>query len=317
MNRLDRLVALIIFLQGRHRVDIKEMADRYEISERTIYRDLKSLQESGVPIACEPGRGYYIVRGYHLPPVMFSKEEAAALLAGERVMQKWNDTALIKSYHSALDKIRAVLSPDEKEYLDTMDRHIHAFNFYDDYKISTDPEVFGFLQNAIFQKDVIFINYHTPYKEESTNRDVEPLGLFLMENYWYLAAWCRLRNDYRMFRIDRIAQYHRSKVKFVENNAHSLKEFYDRSLHKERDLHPVVVRFDKSMIRYIGDQKYYHGLMSEAEVENGVEMTFLCPSYEYFSRWLLMWGGSFEVLEPEQVKERVKELSEELYNHLR
>ncbi len=313
MNRIDRLTAMIIFLQGRHRVNMDEISERYDVSERTVYRDLHALQEAGVPIGCEPGEGYYIVKGYHLPPVSFDKDEAAALLAGERVMQKWNDTLLSTSYLSALEKIRAVLRPDDKEYLDTLDRHIQAFNLNDGHKTATSPIAFGFLQNAIFQKQVISLRYHTPYKDELTNRDVEPLGLYLMGNYWYLAAWCRLRDDYRMFRIDRITEYKNTKEKLPELNDHTLKEFYDQSLHKERELHPAIVRFDKNIIRYIGDQKYYHGWISETIVENGFEMTFLCSSYEYFSRWLLMWGGSFEVIEPIQIKKRVKELSEELF----
>lgn len=315
MNRIDRLTAMIIFLQGRHRVNVDDIAERYNISERTVYRDLHALQEAGVPIGCEPGEGYYIVKGYHLPPVSFDKDEAAALLAGERVMQKWNDTLLSKSYLSALDKIRAVLRPDDKEYLDTLDQHMQTFNFSYGSRTVPGPEAFGFLQNAIFQKQVISFRYHTPYKEEWTNRDVEPLGLFLMGNYWYLAAWCRLRDDYRMFRVDRITQYQNANEMLPEQNEHTLKEFYERSLHKERELHTTVIRFDKNILRYMGDQKYHHGWISETEVENGTEMTFLCSSFEYFSRWLLMWGGSFEVVEPVQVKKRIKELSEELYNH--
>ena len=102
MNRIDRLTAIIIYLQGHQRVTVEEMANRYDISERTVYRDLSALHEAGVPIGSEPGEGYFIVKGYHLPPVMFDKEEAAALLAGERLMQKWSNTALGESYLSAL-----------------------------------------------------------------------------------------------------------------------------------------------------------------------------------------------------------------------
>lgn len=315
MNRIDRLTAMIIFLQGRQRVSIEELSERYQKSKRTVYRDLHALQEAGVPIGSEPGEGYFIVKGYHLPPVMFNKQEAAALLAGERLMQKWGETTLSKSYLAALDKIRAVLHPREKEYLDTLDQHIKAFHYPDERGRSTDHQIFGFLQDAIFAKEVISIEYSSPYREASTRRDVEPLGLLLMGYQWYLAGWCRLRSDYRQFRLDRISRYRTTGECLDESIGHTLKEFYDRTLHKEKDLLPIVVRFNREAIRYMGDQKYYHGWVSEEEVEHGVEMTFLSSSLEYFSRWLLIWGSMATIIEPDSVKKRVQELSKELHEH--
>ncbi len=141
MNRIDRLTAIIIYLQGHQRVTVDELAERYDISTRTVYRDLSALQEVGVPIGSEQGKGYFIVKGYHLPPVMFDKEEAAALLAGERLMQKWSETELSESYLSALDKIRAVLRSREKEYLDTLDQHIKTFPYSDENPIKIDRRI--------------------------------------------------------------------------------------------------------------------------------------------------------------------------------
>ena len=94
MNRIDRLTAIIIFLQGRKFVPVETLAERYSISQRTVYRDLRALEEAGVPIGFETGKGYFIMRGYHLPPVMFDKNEAVSLLAAERLMQPWNNNEL-------------------------------------------------------------------------------------------------------------------------------------------------------------------------------------------------------------------------------
>src|SRR5699024_7959095 len=163
------------------------------ISERTVYRDLKALQEAGVPIGFESGAGYYIVKGYHLPPVMFSKDEAAAMLAGERLMQRWSDTSLGKSYQMALEKIRAVLRSREKKYLDTLDQHLKAITYPDEHKTDEDHKVFIFLQDAIVRRKVVALEYYSPYRDQTTQRDVEPLGLLLRNNRWYLGAWCRLR----------------------------------------------------------------------------------------------------------------------------
>lgn len=313
MNRIDRLTAMIIYLQGRQRVTVGRIAERYQISNRTVYRDLKALQEAGVPIGFESGKGYYIVRGYHLPPVMFSKEEAAAMLAGERLMQKWSDTALGESYQSALDKIRGVLPAREKEYMDTLDQHLKAFPYPDERAPMEDSKIFVFLQDAIVRRKIIAIEYYSPYRDDVSRREVEPLGLLLRNNRWYLAAWCRLRIDYRMFRIDRIESYRKTGEKLPEQSNHSLKEFSDESLKKEQDLKEVTVLFDHDSIRYMGDQKYYRGWVSEKKMPEGIEMTFLTTSIEYFARWLLMWGESAAIQKPALLKERVAELSKALY----
>lgn len=315
MNRIDRLTAMIIYLQGRPRVTVEEMADRYDISERTVYRDLRALQEAGVPIGSEQGRGYFIVQGYHLPPVMFDKDEAAALLSGERLMQKWSETKLGQSYTAALDKIRSVLRSREKEYLDTLDQHIKTFTYSDERQVETDYRIFVFLQDAVVNGAVVSIEYYSPYKDQRTQRNVEPLGLLIRGDYWYLAAWCRLRTDYRMFRVDRIEHYKKTGEQITESPAHSLQEFSQQSLREEKDLEEVVVQFEEEMIRYLGDQKYYRGWVSEEKVDGGINMTFLTSSVEYFARWLLMWGKGVTVHQPEQLKERVRELSEELWQH--
>lgn len=315
MNRIDRLTAIIIYLQGHHRVTVDELADRYDISTRTVYRDLRALQEAGVPIGSEEGKGYFIVKGYHLPPVMFDKDEAAALLAGERLMQKWKETKLSESYLSALDKIRAVLHSREKKYLETLDQHIKTFTYSDEQQIETDYRVFVFLQDAVVHGSVISMEYYSPYKDQYTQRDVEPLGLLIRDDYWYLAAWCRLRTDYRMFRVDRIESYKKTGEQLPESREHTLQEFSEQSLREEKDLEEVVVQFDEEMVRYLGDQKYYRGWTSEERVDGGVNMTFLTSSIEYFARWLLMWGDGVTIHYPKKLKERLYRLSEELYRH--
>lgn len=315
MNRIDRLTAIIIFLQGRTRVAVDELAERYAISQRTVYRDLHALQEAGVPIGSESGKGYFIVKGYHLPPVMFDKDEVAALLTGERMMQKWSDTKLGESYVSALDKIRSVLRTKDKEYLDTLDRHIRSFPYKDEKPTEADYKVFTFLQDAIFDHKVIRIEYYSPYKDQFTKRDVEPLGLLLRDNNWYLAGWCRLRDDYRLFRVERIEYFKKTNEQLSDQSSHTLKEFSEQSLQREKDLHEVKVLFSHKISRYIGDQKYYHGWVTEQKLDDGLEMTFLTSSIEYFARWLLIWGNGVEIIAPDKLKIRVRELSEELYKH--
>lgn len=316
LNRIDRLTAMIIFLQGHKHVTVEEMVERYNISERTVYRDLKALQEAGVPIGSEPAKGYFIVKGYHLPPVMFSKEEAAALLTGERLMQQWQGSSLSDSYQSSLDKIRAVLSGQEKEYLDVLDEHIKAFPYTETSNAPHDREIFNFLQESIFKREVITIDYYSPYQDKITQRDIESLGLLLRGTKWYLAAWCRFRENYRMFRVDRIKSHRRTGIILNEPLAHTLKDFYETNLKsEEKEIQKVVVRFSHEMFRYLGDQKYHYGWVSQEEVDDGKELTFLTYSIEYIARWLLSWGKDIQIKEPQILINRVQELSAELYQH--
>lgn len=315
MNRIDRLTAIIIFLEGRKYVPINEIAERYGISERTAYRDLKALEEAGVPIGIETGKGYYILRGYHLPPVMFSKSEAMSLLAAERLMQRWSNSELGQAYHSALDKIRSTLPPDDKDYFEAMDHHVG--NLYPEPASAafSDNQIFSFLQNAIFKKELIDIQYQRPYGEETNSRKVEPLGLLVMGRNWYLAGWCRLRKDYRMFRLDRFESYKLCGEKIPQPAERTLKEFYERNLHREKEFKEIAVWFDKEVARYVGDQKYWHGWAWEKVTDNGVEMTFLTPSIEYTARWLLTWGTSIKILHSEEMQTALLRISEDLFEH--
>lgn len=315
MNRIDRLTAIIIYLQGRQKVTVDDLSERYNISARTVYRDLAALQEAGVPIGSEPGEGYFIVKGYHLPPVMFDRNEASSLLAGERLMQKWNHTEIGKSYLSAVDKIRAILPPDDKVYFETLDQHIQTYNYYNQDFPKTDDQIFVSLQNAIFKKEVIEISYEAPYKQVKTTRNVEPLGLLLMSNHWYLAAWCRLREDYRMFRLDRFQGFKFTGKKLPDPPEHTLKEFHERNLDEEKVLTEVTVWFGNDMIRYIGDSKYQYGWAWEEKTDDGLKMTFLTSHLEYLARWTLMWGKSAKILQPKSVIDIAEHLVKDLYNH--
>ncbi|MFV1883761.1 MAG: helix-turn-helix transcriptional regulator [Balneola sp.] len=315
MNRIDRLTAIIIFLQGRKYVPIEELAERYSISERTAYRDLRALEEAGVPIGNEPGKGYFILRGYHLPPVMFNKNEAMALLAAERMMQRWNNSELGRSFQSALDKIRSTLPSDEKEYFETMDSHIRNYYHFEVDNALSDDRIFSFLQNAIFKKHVIELEYKRQYGEESTLRKIEPLGLLIMGRNWYLAGWCRLREDYRTFRLDRFQSYKLTGELINASDRHSLKDFYDRKLHQEKDLKEVTIQLNKKLARMIGDQKHWHGWAWENVTDDGVEMTFLTPSIEYTAYWLLSLGTSIKVIRSDEMKEKLRQLTQDLAEH--
>ncbi len=315
MNRIDRLTSIIIYLQGRKRTTVEKLAGRYEISERTVFRDLRALEEAGVPIGSEPGEGYFIVKGYHLPPVMFSKSEAASMLAGERLMQRWQNTELGRSYNSALEKIRSVLPPDDQLYFESMDEHIQTYPYKHNNSSIPNEQIFSSLQNSIFKKEIVELVYSRPYNDEQTRRKVEPLGLLIMGRHWYLAAWCKLRENYRMFRLDRIIKFNPTGIKLRQPPEHTLQDYYDHNLNTEKELTEVVLRFDKKFARFIGDQKYWHGWAWEKPVGDYIEMTFLSASLNYMSHWLLMSTTAVTVVKPEELQTKMRKLSEELARH--
>src|SRR6187431_2755844 len=126
MNRIDRLTAILIQLQTKRIVKAEEISDRFEISLRTVYRDVKALMEAGVPIGSEAGKGYFIVDGYHLPPVMFTQAEASSLMMAGKLVEKMTDKSIQHEFDSALNKIRAVLHDEEKEHLENLQAHIEV-----------------------------------------------------------------------------------------------------------------------------------------------------------------------------------------------
>src|SRR3954466_13308775 len=131
MNRIDRLTAILIQLQTKRVVKAEEVAERFEISLRTVYRDVKALMEAGVPIGSEAGKGYFIVDGYHLPPVMFSQQEASAMLTAWKLVEKMTDVSIRKGYESALLKIKSVLNNAEKDHLENLQSSIEVFRYPD------------------------------------------------------------------------------------------------------------------------------------------------------------------------------------------
>ncbi len=205
MNRLNRLTAILTHLQSKRVITAQEIADRFEISLRTVYRDIRALEEAGVPIGAEVGKGYSIVKGYHLPPVMFSKEEASALLLGGKLIQKQFDDSIRKHYGEAMLKIKAVLRYREKDSIETLEGKIEVLHINNALKSPKFPNHFlSDIQNALANKQVLKFDYYSSYNDQFTSREVEPSGLCYYSGHWHLIAYCRLRKDFRDFRADRI-----------------------------------------------------------------------------------------------------------------
>ena len=302
MNRIDRVSAILIQLQSRRVVKAIDIAERFGISLRTVYRDVKTLEEAGIPLIGEAGIGYSIMDGYRLPPVMFTREEATAFLTAEKIVEKMTDTSTMEHHKSAMYKIRAILRSAEKDLLEDIDNSIEVLKNHHQMKVDNKDHIQKIL-NGIAQKNVLTIDYFANHSQEHTSRDIEPIGIFYKDSYWHLIAFCRMRNDYRDFRVDRINKL--SATSLIFKNKHPTLKEYIKHTAKEQALDLVIMRVEKQVYTHLDYQKYYSGFVSEKTVGDLIEMTFLTASLEGFARWYMMFGDQAEIISPGSLKERV------------
>ncbi len=199
----------------------EDIADEFATSIRTVYRDIAALAEAGVPIVGEAGVGYSIVRGYHLPPVHFTTEEATALITASLLMDRFADNSLMSPMGSALAKIRAVLPADHQDHIARLESRM---------SLPTSPRPtrsasLFLMQKALAERTVLRISYRGAGKADSLPREVEPMGLTYYGDRWHLIAWCRMRQDYRDFRTDRIQELAALPQRFEPRSNFSLDEF--------------------------------------------------------------------------------------------
>jgi len=310
MNRIDRLAATLIQLQSRRLVKAQDIADKFSISLRTVYRDIHALEEAGVPVIGEAGTGYRLMEGYKLPPVMFNQDEASALLTAAKLVQSKTDAGISKHYIAALDKIKAVLRLSEKDHIEEIDEHIAVMEHP---AIVHQPQAELYLQpllKAIGTSSVIEINYTSIEKNETTRRKVEPVGIYYLGNHWYLIAFCRLRNDYRNFRTDKIDKLVITD-EVISKTHPPLQSFISR-MSDERQVHRVVIDVEADIVKYLGDQKYYNGFVNEEKAGEYVRMHFLSGSLMGFARWFMLFGDHAKIVEPAQLNEVVTKIAENI-----
>lgn len=311
MNRLDRLTAILIHLQTKRVVRAQELADRFGISLRTVYRDVRSLEEAGVPIGAEAGIGYFLT-DYHLPPVMFTSAEASALLLGGKLIEKWADESVRTEFESALFKIKSVLKRVDQERLDDLDAHINVAK--PTWRQPYSDGLLTHIQHAIAQNHVLQLQYHSQYNDAETQRQVEPVGLYHYRMAWHLIAFCHARQDYRDFRVDRIRHLTDTGERFARRERLSLQEYLDR-LGVDMPVAEAVIVFPKSVTRFMQEQRYAYGFQQEDDLGDQVRMYFQTPYLEGLARWLLMFGNAVTIEHPEPLRSLMQALANEIQSH--
>ncbi|MEZ4799160.1 MAG: YafY family protein [Flavobacteriales bacterium] len=304
MNRIERISAVLIMLQTKRVVRGSDIAERFNISLRTAYRDIRALEESGVPIIGEAGEGYSLMEGYRLPPIMFTQEEAQSFVTAEKLVAQLTDEKTSASYKTALEKIKAVLRSDDKDHVDAISQSIEVIQspylpMYIDGGLHTEH-----ILKCVSQQLTLLMEYHTQYRDAKSHREVEPLGIFFMGSKWYMIAWCHTRKDYRNFRLDRIISSQITSNHFQVKHP-TLKAYLRDFTREKRDMHTVVMRVQKEHMHCLGDQKYYNGFVSQKELEDTFEMTFLTSSLEGFVKWYLMIGLYADIVSPKVLRNMI------------
>lgn len=223
MRRADRLFQIVQILRNKRLVTAKTLAERLEVSERTIYRDIQDLSLSGVPVEGEAGVGYMLRHSIDIPPIMFTSDEIEALVVGARMVKTWAGTELGYSAQSALDKITAVI-PTAELRSKIEDSKLFSLRFSQRQDLDVNLDI---CRKAIDDKRLLQMSYCRADGEQSLRR-IRPLGLYFWGNVWTLVGWCELRDDFRNFRLDRIQSIQSENATFIDIEGQSLLDFVKR-----------------------------------------------------------------------------------------
>ena len=295
MNRLDRLFAITLMLQAKGRLRAKDLAAWFEVSERTIYRDIAALSESGVPVVSLPGEGYELMEGFFLPPLLFTPAEASALLLGAQMLTSHASGRLPASAQQALAKIAAIL-PDELRL--EMQRLGEIVQFVaPSQRFDLDHPLLATLQQAIGERRVVRLRYHSYNRNEVTEREVEPQQLAYSSGAWYLSGYCRLRQGERAFRLDRIDGLDLLKKTFKPRPA-------DRPQGEPIE---VTIRFQPDVVRWVRERQHYAFQAEEPAPDGGAVMVYRLGTLQEIKPWLLSWGAAAEPLTPAHLRDEMRQ----------
>ena len=230
MRRADRLFRIVQLLRAGRLQTARGLAQKLQVSERTIYRDVQDLQLSGMPILGEAGVGYTLRRDYDLPPLMFDQREITALVLGSRMVAAWGDAELASAANDALRKIEAVLTPALRDRIDAVPLHVPDFGLKNQ---GPAREALERLRTAIENLQLIEVAY-CDEKANVTERRLRPLALLFWGNVWTLVAWCELRVDFRSFRVDRFQRLSLLDGRFSPEPGQRYEDFLTRLRQRPR-----------------------------------------------------------------------------------
>ncbi len=297
MNKTDRLLAIVLELQGKGKQRAEDLAKTFETSKRTIYRDIEALCEAGVPLVSIPGRGYSLMEGYFLPPLSFTSDEATMLLLGSEFMAQNFDAQYRTAAHAANRKITSVLPEQLRNEVAYLQRSIR---FITAEQRAAEVLMLQQVRRAIIERVRVRFQYEKRHGEDTqTTREADPYSLVHVSGTWHMTAYCHMRKDMRIFRLDRMGALEVLPQTFVRQAHYTVEERQGR----QRDL-TVRVLFDAEVTRWVHESRNYF-IVAEEEVPEGLLVTLQIRQESEIVQWLLGWGQHVRVLEPESLRQRL------------
>lgn len=298
MNRMDRLLGIVIELQRKGSRRAVDLAHRFETSVRTIYRDMQALSESGVPIVGSPGQGYSLMDGYFLPPVHLTAEEAVSLLMGTEFVEQQFDPPYSTQAKSSRDKIESVLPPHVRARVQAFRESTRILNLgRHTGQDGMEMTVLARLRGALLAAKKVHFRYTKPSPqvdaERETERTVAPYGLALVQGAWMLVAHCDLRDDIRHFRVSRI----RDATVLNESFARPADFELRRYVPKDDRQCLVHLRFQPHLRDAVLESNNFF-MESMAVGSDTIDVTLRVRQPKDVQKWVLSWGAGVEVIEP-------------------
>lgn len=311
MNRTDRLVSMVMLLQSRRVITAAQLAEHFEITERTVYRDLAALGEGGVPIVGEPGVGYSLMSGYCLPPVMFSPDEAFAVVTGGLLVERMTDASMREAIRSAMGKVTAVLPTGLQGRVDRLRKTMVI-----EARSPTRGSVpLSTVQRAMAEGCVLRLNYLGAARGAPTERVVEPLGLVFYLDHWHLIAWCRLRGEMRDFRVDRIVRCETLPEPIPPHPGFNLNAHLAKCMVPDRSEF-AVIEVPEHTLESV--RRFWGPTIVEEQItgrQARIRFAFRPEGFDYVARWLLSMGTDAEILSPEALRVKVADMARATAEH--
>ncbi len=314
-TRTERLFATILLLQTRPNMTSRDLAEHFEVSRRTIFRDLRALSESGVPLTYSEGGGYEILEGYQLPPLMFTAREAATLLVGTEFMKLQSDASLREDAGAVNLKITSVLPAEIRDYVDRLSENT-VLDPYWTHAVQSEGVESGKwfkLSEAVARSRKVIMEYFVTSRNELTQRRVDPLGLVYYTDHWNLIAFDHLRDEIRNFRLDRIEEMFVLTERFDRPEGFELQAYLEQEGHRSD---PVDVELAFSAAIY---PRVRAGIPARIESENSqgdqVTVRFPFENMEYLAGWLLRFGAEVRVTEPQSLVDAHRRAAEEILSN--
>ena len=293
MNRTDRLLAILLELQARGELRAEDLVRTFEVSVRTVYRDVQALSESGVPVVATPGKGYKLMEGYFLPPLSFTADEATLLLLGGDFVRGRVDPELRRAADGALRKLAGVLPADRRVVVERRRQEM----LFTSMAVAPDDPRLGTLRKAIREHRAVRLLYHAFRRAGPEPRVIEPVRLLHLQDSWYVAGYCRLRLAPRFFRLDRVDGLDLLDERFVPDERHRV----EPNRVADQPWPEAVVRFDPSVERWVRERQPFV-LLREEQDADGTRFIYALRDARELLTWLLSWGAAAEVLGPPSLR---------------